>query len=159
MNSNTVERFAEEYFVKGKRSGKGSTKGKDNRVRIRSRNGSKGRRTSEYWIDRTNSERRSQTKGKYTTHRDDKQQRLADEDERMQNLHFANFLGCSKLVIDGEMTYNAPNYLREININMCDSITAYMFGSDDDEAEEVVVEEDDEDDKDSWNDLLTRVWL
>jgi len=71
------------------------------------------RRTDDYWLDKNNKERRKQTKVRYTTtHRRDEQP--DPEDERLEEIHYANFLGCGKLAKDGRMTYN-----NEETINIC----------------------------------------
>jgi len=78
----------------------------------------KMKRTDEYWLKTHNKERRKQTKVSYNqTHRQDEQP--DPKDEELDDIHFANALGCSKLVIDGKMSYSDQPV---ININMVESL-------------------------------------
>jgi hypothetical protein len=75
------------------------------------------RRTDDYWLKTRNAERRKQTKGKYnTTHRRDEQP--DSEDERIEDIHFANFLGVKDTVYG--VPYNNTHINEPVNIIECD---------------------------------------
>jgi hypothetical protein len=72
------------------------------------------RRTDDYWLKKHNIERRKQTKVSYNhTHR--RAEQLTAKDIILEEIQFANFLGCGKVVKDGRMAYTG-----DVNINMCD---------------------------------------
>jgi len=75
------------------------------------------RRTDDYWLNVHNKERRKQTKVSYNqTHRQEEQP--DPKDKELEDIYFANAMGCSKLVIDGKMPFSAQP---AINIKMVDS--------------------------------------
>jgi len=76
------------------------------------------RRTDDYWLKTHNAERRKQTKCKYnTTHRREEQPDA--EDIRLEDIHFANFLGLPRSE-DG-IPYNNVHINEPVNIIECDS--------------------------------------
>jgi hypothetical protein len=78
--------------------------------------GDKMRRTDDYWLKTRNSERRKQTKVRHDTHRREEQPDA--EDQRLEDIHFANFLGSK---CEDGIPYN-QNYIDEpVNIVECDS--------------------------------------
>jgi hypothetical protein len=79
------------------------------------RNGKKGKRTNDYFLECSNKERRHQTKRNRNTHRREEQPDAADV--RLENIHFDNFLGNSALIKDIETVYNTE---ATINLNLCD---------------------------------------
>ena len=95
-------------------------KGKDKRTKrlsFKHRNGKKGQRTDDYFLDTTNKERNKQTKVRFDTHR---REELPDAaDQYLENLHFANFLGNSVILSPSETEYNTE---ATINLNLCDSV-------------------------------------
>jgi len=94
--------------------GKGNTGKYSRKLSCKGKNGSKGRRTSNYFLGNHNKERLKQNKKIFDTHRREEQPDV--EDQHLENIHFANFLRCD-IAKDYEMVYNtnAP-----VNINMCD---------------------------------------
>ena len=103
MNSITTERLQEQYDSSNK-----SYKGK-----IMS--GDKMRRTDDYWLKTRNSERRKQTKVRHDTHRRDEQP--TEEDIRLEDIHFANFLGSKS---EDGIPYNNVHIDEPVNIVECD---------------------------------------
>jgi len=82
-------------------------------------------RTDDYWLKMHNAERRKQTKVRHDTHR--REQQPDAEDQRLEDIHFANFLGLPRSEWgNGKflMTYNSGTYSDEYNIdnhvNICD---------------------------------------
>jgi len=74
------------------------------------------RRTNEYTLKKHNQERRKQTKVRHDTHR--RYEEPSTEDSVLEEVHFANFLGCGQLIKDGRMGYNT---YQQVNLNLCDS--------------------------------------
>jgi len=73
-------------------------------------------RTDDYWLKMHNAERRKQTKVRHDTHRREEQPDA--EDQRLEDIHFANFLGSK---CEDGIPYN-QNYIDEpVNIVECDS--------------------------------------
>ena len=73
-------------------------------------------RTDDYWLKMHNAERRKQTKVRHDTHRRDEQPDA--EDQRLEDIHFANFLGLPRS--ECGVPYN-QNYIDEpVNIVECD---------------------------------------
>lgn len=94
--------------------------------------GKKARNTKQYWAGETARARRKQGKVRYDTHRRDEQPN--EQDEELENIHFANFLG-DKTSKKGIAYNNNNEFFGPLNINMCDK---YMYSAN--EAEEEVVE-------------------
>jgi hypothetical protein len=103
MTSIITERLQEQYDSSNK-----SYKGK-----IIS--GDKMRRTDDYWLKTRNSERRKQTKVRHDTHRRDEQP--TEEDIRLEDIHFANFLGSKS---EDGIPYNNVHIDEPVNIVECD---------------------------------------
>ena len=79
--------------------------------------GAKERATKLYFKDTAARSRRKQGKARFnTTHR--REEQTDPEDQRLEEMHFANFLGCGKLIKDGRMSYDTEEV---INIKLCDS--------------------------------------
>jgi hypothetical protein len=77
--------------------------------------GDKMRRTDDYWLKTRNSERRKQTKVRHDTHRRDEQP--TEEDIRLEDIHFANFLGSKS---EDGIPYNNVHIDEPVNIVECD---------------------------------------
>lgn len=73
-------------------------------------------RTDDYWLKMHNAERRKQTKVRHDTHRRDEQPDA--EDIRLEDIHFANFLGLPRSE-DG-IPYNNVHINEPVNIIECD---------------------------------------
>jgi len=74
-------------------------------------------RTDDYWLKMHNAERRKQTKVRHDTHRRDEQPTA--EDIRLEDIHFANFLGVKDAGAVG-MPYNNTHIDEPVNICECD---------------------------------------
>jgi hypothetical protein len=105
------------FNLNGNSKGKGKGKGKYNKHVAKQGRSARMRRTNDYWLNETNKERRKQTKDSYMKERKDKHLAAAEEDEVLANLAYANFLGCSILIKDGQMAYNTE---RAVNLKECD---------------------------------------
>lgn len=106
MNSKTIARI----ISKSESSMKSEKKSKN-------ANGTKARRTDAYWSEDASLQRRKQGKVRYDTHRREEQPDA--EDERIERIYFANFLGEKKT----DIPYNSNNYdYSQINLNMCDTL-------------------------------------
>ncbi|NBW58297.1 hypothetical protein EBR43_11080 [bacterium] len=78
--------------------------------------GAKERATKRYFKDTAARSRRKQGKARFnTTHR--REEQMDPEDERLEEMHFANFLGCGKshFFKEGRVSYHTY-----VNINHCD---------------------------------------
>jgi hypothetical protein len=97
------------FNFKTNKPGKKSEKPKQGRA-------DKMRRTDDYWLKTRNAERRKQTKVRHDTHRRDEQPDA--EDIRLEDIHFANFLGIKDTVYG--MPYNNTHINEPVNICECD---------------------------------------
>lgn len=75
-------------------------------------NGDKRRRCEEYGLKRSNYVRRKQTKVRYDTWR--RQEMPTEEDDKLSNLHYTNFLG------DKFGDHGAPYAVSNVNVKFCD---------------------------------------
>ena len=105
MNAIIIDRLQEQYDSSNK-----SCKGK-----IVS--GAKERATKQYFKNAASLERRKQGKTRFDTHRRDEQP--TEEDLRLEDIHFANFLGLPRSE-DG-IPYNNVHIDEPVNIGECDS--------------------------------------
>ena len=75
-------------------------------------NGDKRRRCEDYNLKRSNYVRRKQQKVRYDTWR--RQEMNNEEDERLDNIHYANFLG------DKYDKYDTPYNSSDVSVEFCD---------------------------------------
>ena len=73
-------------------------------------------RTDDYWLKMHNAERRKQTKVRHDTHRREEQPDA--EDQRLEDIHFANFLGSKS---EDGIPYNNVHIDEPVNLNECDT--------------------------------------
>ena len=86
-------------------------------------NGDKRRRCEEYDLKKSNQVRRKQTKVNYDTWR--RLEMPCEEDERLENIHYANFLG-DKYGNNGTYYNNGWS----VNLRYCDTFKPYDFAAD-----------------------------
>jgi hypothetical protein len=82
------------------------------------RNGQKSRKTKQYWQEYKLKERAAQNKVRPPIYTNRQPEIPTEEDERMNDIHFANFLGCGQYIKNGRVSYNGRTV---VNINECDS--------------------------------------
>jgi hypothetical protein len=107
MNSNAIDRMT----LRSE-----SSSGNRKYVGKIAKNGAKRRRYEEYVLKESNYVRNKQTKVRYDTQR--RTEMPDEEDAKLENLHFANFLG--DRYGDNNSAYNHPACT--ISIKMCDSM-------------------------------------
>ena len=121
MNSATIQRIINKSessikMNKGKNVNGKNVNGKN--VNGKNANGTKARRTEAYWNNETARQRRKQGKTRYDTFRREDQPEAADL--RLEDIHFANFLGLSKCEWGNgnyTMAYNDGKYYDNFNID------------------------------------------
>lgn len=110
MNYSTIIIISNHDNLKDNKSGKKYQQPKQGRK-------AKLQRTQDYWLKTHNKERRKQTKVSYNrAHRLPEQP--TPEDERLEDIHFANFLGL-KDIVHG-VPYNNTHIDEHVNICECD---------------------------------------
>jgi len=83
------------------------------------KNGGKGRSRGKYFREAHTNERRHQDKVRHAPYTLRIEAQPDAIDEALENMHYANFLGCSKLMNDGQMRYNTE---AQVNINYADML-------------------------------------
>lgn len=112
MTSIIGERIQEQYDSSSIKSYKGKIM-----------SGARERATKKYFKDVAARERRKQSKTNYETFRRDEQP--DEEDEQLEDIHFANFLGLKALFYD--LPYNDKHIDTPVNINECDILLPYEY--------------------------------